>query len=136
MGIGSLRLGMTRQEAEATGMVPPFQADGQGNCALTSHLIVTVSADSLAGTVLVSPRLGIAAIFAYGNVGTPEQIRLGSSAADATRAYPGARLVGSADHGYLHAGVPGNADASYRVEFQAGKVTEIVLLLNTQDCFE
>ncbi len=117
-------------------MVPPFQADGHGNCVWTSHLTEAVSADSLAGTVLESPRLGIAAIFAYGTVGTPEQIRLGSSAADATGAYPGARLDGSADHGYLYASVPGNADAWYRVEFQAGTVTEIVLQLNNQDCFE
>lgn len=135
-GIGALTLGMSRPQAEATGLVKPFQHTDDTNCAWTTTLVSAPPTTTTAGAVLASDRFGVAAIFAYGPVGTPERIKLGSANADLTKAYPSASLKGSAAHGNVFAKVPGNGSASYRFELQNGMVTEVALLLNEQSCDE
>jgi hypothetical protein len=135
-GIGALTLGLTRQQAEATGLVKPFTRADETNCAWTTTLVDAPATDTTAGTVLASDTLGVAAIFTYGTVGTPEHVKLGSTNAELSKAYPQAGLKGSTDHGNLLTKVPGNGSASYRFELQNGMVTEVALLLNDQNCAE
>lgn len=135
-GIGALTLGLTRQQAEATGLVKPFTHADDTNCAWTTTFVAAPPTDTTAGTVLASDTFGVAAIFAYGTIGTPEHVKLGSTNADLSNAYPGAVLKGSTDHGNVLAKVPGNGSASYRFELQHGTVTEVALLLNDQNCSE
>jgi hypothetical protein len=135
-GIGALTLGLTRQQAEATGLVKPFTHADETNCAWTTTLVDAPATDTTAGTVLASDTLGVAAIFAYGTVGTPEHVKLGSTNAELSKAYPQAGRKGSADHGNVVTKVPGNGSASYRFELQNGIVTEVALVLNDQNCAE
>lgn len=135
-GFGALTLGMTRQQAEATGLVKPFQHTDDTNCGWTTTLAAAPPTTTTAGAVLASDTSGVAAIFAYGTVGTPERIRLGSAQTDVSRAYPSGSLKGSAAHGNVFAAVPGNGSASYRFELQNGMVTEVALVLNAQSCEE
>jgi hypothetical protein len=135
-GIGALRLGMTREQAEATGLTKPFKHADETNCAWTTTLVDAPATDTTAGTVLASDTFGVAAIFAYGSIGTPEHVKLGSTSVEITKAYPGASLKGSSDHGNVFAKVPGNGSASYRFELLNATVTEVALLLNDQNCTE
>ena len=130
-GIGALQLGMTRQQAEATGLVEPFKKNPVSDaCLWTSHLR---EASSKYGTVMHSETLGIAAINAYPGLKTPEGVELGSTKAEVGRAYPkwneGDGYRGSAD-------VPGNSKAEYRIVIEGGKVTELTLQYDKQDCYE
>ena len=135
-GLGALQLGMTRQQAEATGLVKPFTHADDTNCAWTTTLVDAPPTDTTAGTVLASDMFGVAAIFAYGSIDTPEHIKLGSTNAEVTKAYPSANLKGSTEHGNVFAKVPGNGSASYRFELQGALVTEVALLLKEQNCTE
>jgi hypothetical protein len=135
-GLGALTLGMTRQQAEATGLVNPFRHADATNCQWSTTFVGAPATTTTAGTVLASEASGVAAIFAYGPVGTPERIKLGSTHADVSNAYPSASLKGSAAHGNVVAEVPGNNAASYRFELQDGTVSEVALVLNTQSCEE
>jgi len=135
-GIGALTLGLTRGQAEATGLVKPFQHTDDTNCSWTTTLVAAPATSTTAGTVLASDSFGVAAIFAYGSVGTPEQIKLGSPNAELTKAYPSASLKGSTAHGNVSVKVPGNGAAWYRFELQNGVVTEVALLLDAQNCEE
>jgi hypothetical protein len=133
-GIGPLKLGMTRAQAEATGIVNKFisPADTNSVCPWQS----TVRHPSGIGSqVYISTKLGVAIIEAAGPLKTPDGIGIGSSRADVLRAYPGFRLIdGTVDNGKGFAKVPGNSNASYHFAFQNGTVYYLVLAISNQDC--
>ncbi|MEW1839473.1 hypothetical protein AB0392_16115, partial [Nonomuraea angiospora] len=70
-------------------------------------------------------------IFAAKSVKTPEGIGLGSTMTQIKKAYPGVKTAAS---GYPYVGVPGNSKAYYSFLLSKGKVYELALGLNTQDC--
>ncbi|MET7671278.1 hypothetical protein [Micromonospora luteifusca] len=131
-GIGSLQLGMTRQQATATGMLRPF-ADATSAC-VPAHLR---AAPAERGIVSFSPTLGIATIDAYGSIKTPEGLRIGMSSAEMLRIYPTWKAAdGDATNGRGAAKTPGNDKAVYRIATRSGKVTEVTLQFRNQDCYE
>ena len=131
-GLGPLRLGMSRDQAEATGLVPPFWNENpSGPCAWRSQL---VGSPADAGIVLDSETLGIATIDAYAGVRTPEGIGLGSSRAEVESAYPNVYVNEHYQRG--SALVPGNDAAMYRIAFRDSVVVELTLQFLDQDCYE
>ncbi|WP_432834863.1 hypothetical protein [Dactylosporangium sp. CA-092794] len=132
-GLGALRLGMTRQQATATGLLSAFDDSAGGGCAPAS--LRAAPADQ--GTVMLSPTLGIATIDAYGTIKTPEGLHIGSSSADMLRLYPTWQMAdGTATNGRGHAKTPGNDKAVYRLATKSGVVTEITLQFVNQNCYE
>ena len=131
-GLGPLKLGMTRSEAEATGMVAAFRNEpNSATCLWRSQLS---GAPAGAGTVFYSETLGVATIDAYAGVTTPEGIGIGSSLAAVAQAYPGWQPNERLGRG--HVAVPGNSQAVYRLAYADGKVTELTLQYAHQDCYE
>ncbi|MET8043067.1 hypothetical protein ABZU25_19665 [Micromonospora sp. NPDC005215] len=132
-GLGSLKLGMSREQATATGMLRPF-ADYRDECALAQ--LRPAPADK--GNVNHSRTLGIATIDAYGSIKTPEGARIGMSSADMLRIYPGWTAVndGDATNGRGFAKTPGNNKAVYRIATRNGTVTQLTLQYANQNCYE
>ena len=132
-GLGSLELGMSPGEAEATGMVVPFGEWGAvSGCRPLYRL-----GDDPAGTSTVwySDTLGVAAIHLEEGVQTPEGITIGSPLSAVEQAYPGW------DHSYHVlrgiAPVTGRSDQTYRIAFSPdGVVTELTLQHATHGCYE
>ncbi|MGC4744560.1 hypothetical protein ACLQ28_02690 [Micromonospora sp. DT201] len=124
-GIGSLKLGMTRQQADATGMVRPFEMSRCGYSSLRA-------APAEEGNVTLSPTLGIAAIDVWPGIKTREGLGIGMSSAEVLRIYPAYREGVNA--GY--ATTPGNDKAVYRIATRNGKVTALTLQFKNQDCYE
>jgi hypothetical protein len=123
-GFGALKLGMSRSEAEATGMISGYRIEDFGaNCGI-SKLRGTDS------TVFFTPGLGVSSIDAAPGVRTPEGIRLGSTMSAVQRAYPDWELaVGGGDTGWGWAG-------HYRIDVKNGKVTYLTLATEGQRCVE
>lgn len=131
-GLGSLKLGMSREQATATGMLRPF-ADYRHECALAQ--LRPAPADK--GNVNHSRTLGIATIDAYGSITTPEGARIGMSSADMLRIYPGWTAAdGDATNGRGFAKTPGNSKAVYRIESVKGIVVQLTLQYANQNCYE
>ncbi|MFF5082073.1 hypothetical protein ACFY36_33910 [Actinoplanes sp. NPDC000266] len=132
-GLGKLQIGMTRAEAEATGLV--VAGEGENGC---GSWILDLP-DSGGPTVGYSP-LGVVSIPAYGKVATPEGIRITSSLDAVERAYPdlsgpatengatlgdGPAYAGQQDkHGGVH----------YRFTFENGAVKTMKLQHDTPKC--
>ncbi|MFF5055722.1 hypothetical protein ACFY1S_21325 [Micromonospora sp. NPDC000663] len=131
-GLGSLKLGMSRQQATATGMLRPFPTKGDG-CA-SAHL---TSAPTDRGLVIFSGTLGLAVIDAYGSIKTHEGARIGMSSADMLRIYPTWKAAdGDATNGRGYAKTPGNDKAVYRIATRNGTVTALTLQYSNQNCYE
>ncbi|MEU5783969.1 hypothetical protein [Micromonospora lupini] len=129
-GIGSLKLGMTRQQATATGMVRPFKMSRCGYSSLHA-------APAEEGNVTLSPTLGVAAISVWPGIKTPEGASIGMSSAEMLRIYPAWKAAdGDAANGRGSAKTPGNDKAVYRIATRNGKVTSLTLQLRNQDCYE
>jgi hypothetical protein len=130
-GLGPLKLGMTISEAEATGMVEPFRNEPiSDRCLWRSRLD-----DAPEGTAIVfhDSELGVATIAVAEGVVTPEGIGIGSPRADVDRAYPGMSVIGESR---AYSFVPGNEQATYRIEFEDEKVTHLTLQYVMQGCYE
>jgi hypothetical protein len=88
-----------------------------------------------ADTVFYSRTVGIAGILAYGEIHTPEGIKVGSTLAEVQRAYPDWKPVrlgydGPEGTGRGEVTVPGNSDARYRLSVSAeGKVDQLGLVV-------
>ncbi|MEU8329974.1 hypothetical protein [Micromonospora sp. NPDC048839] len=131
-GLGSLKLGMSREQATATGMLRPF-ADYRDECALAQLR----PAPTDKGNVNHSRTLGIATIDAYGSIKTPEGARIGMSSADMVRIYPGWTAAdGDATNGRGIVKTPGNNKAVYRIETDKGAVIQLTLQYANQNCYE
>ena len=91
-GLGSLKLGMSLGDAMATGMFKtPAKAGAGESCGFGA-----MTADRNA-SVWISDKLGVAAIGAYGDIATPQGIKIGSSYADLHAAYPDWNPQGTGD---------------------------------------
>jgi hypothetical protein len=92
-GIGSLTLGMDREQAEASGILKPFVGEPNVGCS-RSQLAgapgnATPAAPELgSGIVTLSSTLGVATIDAHPGVMTPEGIGIGSPVTAVDTAYP------------------------------------------------
>ncbi|WP_155374237.1 hypothetical protein [Catellatospora vulcania] len=136
-GYGALRLGMTPAQAAATKLITPL-AGRQDGCWRYAHLkgSPATGEDDIAGRLFFSAKLGLAAVYAYPGIKTPEGITVGSTLAELRRTYPSWEAVGGEAEGRGYVTVPGNAEAVYRIETGSGKVVQLSLQLAGQDCYE
>ncbi|GAA3466167.1 hypothetical protein [Nonomuraea roseola] len=126
-GYGGVKLGMSAKTARATGKIVAKTNDG--GCSgwdLKAH----PTGENAVG-MFISKKRGVAVIFAAKGVKTPQGIGLGSTTKQLKRAYP--RLKTSAS-GYPYVSVEGNPKAYYSFLVSRGRVYEMALGLNTQDC--
>jgi hypothetical protein len=139
--LGKLKIGMLPKAATATGEIDaPVPAQGCGSAALkpanSDDVKVTYSADR-----------GLVAIPAYGRIATPEGIRIGSSVAQLKAAYPDLvrRIteegqpaeIGDRESGDAFAGKGDEyKGVHYRFQFLNGKLTELELEHDNQNCYE
>ncbi|GGS70012.1 hypothetical protein GCM10010156_30990 [Planobispora rosea] len=123
-GYGGVKLGMSAKQARATGKIT--RTDSSGPCSAWA-----LKAHPTGQGLLISRRVGVAVIFAPRGVATPQGIKLGSTAKQLKKAYP--RLKESAS-GYPYASVPGNPKAHYIFLLRNGKIYQLGLALNRQDC--
>ena len=131
-GLGPLLLGMSLGEAKATGLVDHIDAPSQG---CSNGLLTGEHTRQEEAALFVSARLGVAAIYAYGDIATPEGIKLGSTYDQVHAAYPGWRgIEGKQGHGLV--AVPSNSNAKYRIDISGGHVVELDIQLTDQDCYE
>jgi hypothetical protein len=138
-GYGALRLGMSYQDATATGLIKPWRSTGtDSTCSKVTNLKASPDADH--GFVYFSTDLGLEIIDAYGpGVRTPEGVHIGSTSEAMYNAYPD---FTNAEFGDNHAdgrgstAVPGNSKAVYRMVTASDKVTELTLQYEKQDCYE
>ncbi|MER7498856.1 hypothetical protein AB0L05_07090 [Nonomuraea pusilla] len=128
-GYGAVKLGMTAKQAQATGEVVK-KMPGNGGCSGWDLKKFPNPKDAVG--VYVSPRKGVAAIFAAKGMTTPEGIALGSTVKRLKAVYP---RIKQDFHGYYVITVPGNKKAYYSFGVTRGKVTEYGIALNDQDCF-
>ncbi|MEU8000151.1 hypothetical protein AB0B66_03090 [Catellatospora sp. NPDC049111] len=136
-GYGALRLGMTPAQAAATKLITTPAGEKTG-CWTYAHLIGSgkTGQDDIDGRLFFSEKLGLAAIYAYPGVETPEGITVGSAVDEVRRAYPSWEAVGGEAEGRGYVKVPGNDAAVYRIEVDKGKVIQLSLQLGNQDCYE
>ncbi|GAA3230126.1 hypothetical protein [Nonomuraea helvata] len=128
-GYGKVRLGMTEKQARATGQIVLKMAAEAGSCSgwdLKAH----PSGKNAVG-LYISKKKGVALISAPKGVKTPEGIGVGSTMTQIKKAYPN---VKTPQDGYPSVRVPGNPKAYYAFLVEKGKVYELSLGLNAQDC--
>ncbi|MER6951368.1 hypothetical protein ABT294_45865 [Nonomuraea sp. NPDC000554] len=128
-GYGAVKLGMTVEQAMATGEVVK-KTPGDGGCSGWDLKKSPTSKDSTG--IYISPKLGVAAIFAAKGMTTPEGIKIGSTTEQLKAAY---RHIKKDIHGYYVITVPGNKKAYYSFGVAHSKVAEYGIALNNQDCF-
>ena len=131
-GLGPLVLGMSLDDANATGLVDHITASTE---ACSNGLLKGEHTSQTEAALFVSSRLGVAAIYAYGDIATPEGIKLGSTYDQVHAAYPSWRGIdGEQGHGWVV--VPSNSNATYRINISGGHVDELDIQLVNQDCYE
>ncbi|MFC3985800.1 hypothetical protein [Streptosporangium jomthongense] len=128
-GYGAVKLGMTVTQAKKTGGVVK-KLSGDGGCSGWDLKDFPTPKDSVG--VFISPKVGLAAIFAAKGMRTPEGVGIGSTAKQMKTAYPHIRKD---VHDFYVITVPGNKKAYYTFGVTRGKVTEYGIALNEQDCF-
>ncbi|WP_051366992.1 hypothetical protein [Hamadaea tsunoensis] len=135
-GYGPLKIGLTPAQAYATGIITkPTAGNGASpGCDQSAGLAGSgykVGGDSVAGWVLFGPH-GVAAIYAYGKMATPEGIRLGSTTAQVTRAYP----KGVIAEGRMNVAADATGKTEYRIALSGGKVIQLALQNRPNGCYE
>jgi hypothetical protein len=133
-GLGKLKIGMTRAQAEASGLITDIDGGSEGCGA------ATLKADP-DGTVTYSPNLGVIAIPAYGRIATPEGIRIGSTLKQVQATYDdfeGSDVdeTGNFNNGRGWAGGDDGNKVRYRFHFRDGEVEYLGLEHDDQDCYE
>ncbi|WP_433252646.1 hypothetical protein ACQPYK_23280 [Streptosporangium sp. CA-135522] len=128
-GYGAVTFGMTVKQATTTGDVVK-KLPGNGGCSGWDLKKFPTPKDSVG--IYISPKVGLAAIFAAKGMKTPEGIKIGSTVEQVKAAYPRIRKD---VHGLYVITVPGNKEAYYTFGVTHGKVTEYGIALNKQDCF-
>ncbi|GIE92316.1 hypothetical protein [Actinoplanes regularis] len=136
-GLGPLKLRMPLDEALATGMLHHEQVrEASRECSESRKYRTYWMRGQKEGLVWLTPELGVVGIWAYGDIATPEGIRLGSSREMVERAYPDAfDLVGEINYGRSSAKVPGNGDrATYRFSTRFDEVSALSIEVTGQRC--
>ncbi|MEV4134070.1 hypothetical protein AB0J72_18105 [Dactylosporangium sp. NPDC049742] len=129
-GYGALRLGMTKEQAVATGLLTPFDDSGCPQAFIKGR-------PEGEGRVFLSASRGIAAIQAWSTLSTAEGMRVGMPATEARALYPNWTMVdGNLTQGRHFAKVPGNDQAVFRVLTFGDKVEMVTLQLADQNCYE
>lgn len=128
-GYGAVKLSMTVKQAKATGDVVQ-KMPGGGGCSGWDLKKSPTPKDSVG--IYVSPKVGLAAIFANKGMKTPQGIGIGSTSKQLKAAYP---KIKKDFHGYWVITVPGNSKANYSFGVTHGKVSEFGIALKKQDCF-
>ncbi|MET8002738.1 hypothetical protein [Nonomuraea glycinis] len=128
-GYGTVKLGMSATKAKATRQVVFKRSAGEGSCSGWDLKALPTDKDSVG--LYISKTVGVAVIFAQKGVKTPQGIGLGSTLKQVKKAYP---KVKNSASGFPYVAVPGNPKASYVFIHAKGKVREMAMSLNTQDC--
>ncbi|MEV4134068.1 hypothetical protein AB0J72_18095 [Dactylosporangium sp. NPDC049742] len=129
-GYGALRLGMTREQAVATGLLTPFEDAGCPQAFIKGR-------PAGQGRVFLSPERGISAIWGWPTLSTAEGLRAGMSVTDARGLYPNWTVGdGTFAEGRHYAKVPGNEKAVFRIGTSDNKVDSVTLQLANQNCYE
>jgi hypothetical protein len=128
-GYGAVKLGMTVKQATATGKIVK-KRPGNGGCSGWDLKAFPTSKNEVG--IYLSPKVGLAAIFAAKGMKTPENIRIGSTRKQLKAAYPRIRKD---VHDFYVTKVPGNKKAYYTFTVSRGKVVQYGIALNNQDCF-
>lgn len=139
--LGALRLGMTVQQAQVTGMIEnykPHKGHLDAACG-TSHL---KAAETNESSVFHSDKRGVIFIPAYGRIATPEGIRIGSTLAQVQAAYRDFKAneieeTLKTGNGRAWAGRSDPATGvHYRFKFRDKKVVEVGIQADRQECYE
>jgi hypothetical protein len=131
-GFGTVKLGMTPAQAQATHLVSKPTTEVGQTCQ-TGRLLAAPSGGS--PSLFFSPTLGLAAIYAYPGITTPAGIKIGSTLAQLQLAYPTWQgLQGTEGPGYVVA--DGGLASQYRIAVSNGRVIEIAVQFDAQDCYE
>ncbi|NUT40810.1 MAG: hypothetical protein HOV86_12560 [Thermoactinospora sp.] len=130
-GYGKVKLGMSLKQAKATKKIVLKMRGEGGGCSGWDLKAHPTGKDSVG--LYISRNVGVAGIFAWKGAKTPEGIGLGSTKAQLKKAYPKLKTAAS---GFPMVSVPGNSKAYYLFLLNSkGKVREMGLALDTQDCF-
>jgi hypothetical protein len=123
-GYRGIRLGMSAKKARATGKIQ--RVSDQGTC--TRWRFRTPPRASLA----ISKRLGVVAyIEAPRRARTPRGIGVGSTRKQLRQAYPKVRRSPS---GLFYAPLPRNPKGDYVFVMSGGRVNQMIMTLDRQDC--
>jgi hypothetical protein len=132
--VDQLRLGMSVDEAEATGLIQP-NAEPENAAGCKGYDWFGQPAAPAHYSLLFSPKFGLVRIGGRAEAETPEGIYKGSSEEDVRAVYP--------DQAKPHMGrnewvtpVPGNPSANYWLILSKHVVTEVRLELAAQDCYQ
>ncbi|WP_073482429.1 hypothetical protein [Streptoalloteichus hindustanus] len=116
-GYKTLKLGMSEQDAVATGLLENKRPFGD-TCVIYSIVRSEGTHPNRSG-VIISPKFGVWSIPATSKMRTPQEIWQGSRFSDVQDAYPDLTRHPQFDYIYT-AGVPGNPKAEYDFTFPDG----------------
>jgi hypothetical protein len=131
--VGGLRLGMTRDDAVATGLIQPnltpVDAAGCQGYDWSGHANAPAQY-----SVLFSPKYGLVQIGGRTDAVTPEGVYAGSSEAEVRALYPAQAQPHDGSLGWVTP-VPGNPNARYWFVIADHMVADMRLELAVQDCY-
>jgi hypothetical protein len=131
-GLGALKLGMSPDDAYATGLIT--KPSGGTGCDLKAGLVGSAATEG----VWFTSDNRLSAIPAYGDIATPEGVHLGSTVDKLRAAYPAYMAIDEGqeadDRGYTD--VPGHSNLQYRVETRGGVVVSLTLQSKAHGCYE